>query len=212
MTADLQDLLARVADSVPPPPLLDGVRAQRRKHEHRRQAVGAVLAIGMLTGGASLGWQVHQTSAGNGRFGAAAGYEHIPGPRGWPSARLAPPITTPIDGYLGQDMHLDPLPTGYVPTIDAQHAYAICTEHGACNRNGGTVMTLASVTYRSHNVPLVNRIVWLVETGPSECGTPQRSSVNGVDVVLPSPVTRRCALVSIIDAATGNVPFITVDG
>ena len=217
MTADLHDLLTRVADSVPPPSLLDGVRARRRKSVHRLQAAGAVLTIGVLAGVGTVGWQVHRTNELNARFGAAAGYEHIPGPAGWPSGRLAPPILVPTDGFHGQDMHLDPLPAGYVPAIDAKRAYAICTEHGPCNRNGGAVMTLAMVTYDFGRHPSVRRVVWLGENGPSECsGVGGQAQAIGDATPTPAspqpPTTRQCTATITIDATTGEDLLDSADG
>ena len=211
MTADLHDLLSRVADSTPVPSLLDGVRARRHRAVRRRAAAASTTLL-VLAGGGAVGWRVHQGNEVNARFGAAAGWQHIAGPAGWPSGWLAPPVLVPTDGFHGQDMHLAPLPAGYVPTIDAAHAYAICTEHGPCNRNGGAVMTLAMVTYDFGHAPLVRRVVWLGENGPSDCTTPTEASLNGVPIVLPTPVMRRCTATITIDATTGEDLLDSADG
>ncbi|BEP12083.1 hypothetical protein acdb102_03940 [Acidothermaceae bacterium B102] len=217
MTTDLHDLLSRVADSAPVPSLLDGVRARRRHVARRRTTAGLAAAAVVVAGGGAVGWRVHQTDELTARFGAAAGYQHIRGPAGWPSGRLAPPITVPTDGFHGQDMHLEPLPAGYVPKVDAVQAYAICTEHGPCNRNGGAVMTLAMVTYDFGHEPVLRRVVWLGENGPSECSAAggQSAPRSGGTPTPASPVpptTRQCTATIAIDAATGAALFVSADG
>jgi hypothetical protein len=227
MTADtdLYDLLSRLADSAPVPPgLVEGALGRRRQVLRRRVAasVGAVAVLAGV-GGAVLEYsgRVEQTTA---RFGAAAGYQHIKGPHGWPSARLAPPVLVPTDGFHGQSMHLDPLPAGFVPKIDAERAYEVCTQGGLCGRRGGAVLTLADLSFAFPSPPIVHRVVWLVAIPPSDCSAAGGHAAPAGAVATSAPVlkqpdptpqiptTRRCTGVTTIDATTGTVLLTTADG
>jgi hypothetical protein len=220
MTTDLYDLLSLVADSATPPDLLGGVRARRRRVVRQRVAALATAATVVVAGATAVVTHTVPVHDQNAQFGVAAGYPHIKGPAGWPDARLAPPILVPTEGFHGQDMHLDPLPAGYAPAISAEQAYVSCTQGGVCNRNGGTVFTLADLSFAFPKPPLLHRVVWLAAVPPSDCSAgvadggvsaPAGATVDPAATPLP-PRTHRCVAVTTIDATTGQVLLNTADG
>jgi hypothetical protein len=221
---DLHDLLTRLAESAPVPPgLLEGAHVRRRQVLRRRAAgsVGAV-AVVVAVGGAVAGHAV-RVERTNAQFGVAAGYQHVKGPPGWPSARLAPPVLAPTQGFHGQSMHLDPLLAGFIPKITAERAYQVCTQRGVCGRRGGAVLTLADLSFSFPSPPIVHRVVWLVAIPASDCSAAGGHAIpaggeassspaaTGPGPTLPAPTTRRCTGVTTIDAATGTVLLNTAD-
>jgi hypothetical protein len=222
---DLHDLLTRLAESAPVPPgLLEGAHVRRRQVLRRRVAASVgVVAVVVGVGGAVVG-HAAQVDRTNTQFGVAAGYQHVKGPPGWPSARLAPPVLAPIEDFHGQPMHLDPLPAGFIPKMTAEQAYAVCTQRGVCGRSGGAVLTVADLSFTFPTPPIVHRVVWLVSIPPSDCSAAGGPSIPvggeasgltpapGPGATLSPPTTRRCTAVTTIDASSGKVLLNTADG
>lgn len=222
---DLHQLLTRLAESAPVPSgLLEGARIHRRQALRRRLAASVTAVTVVAASGAAIAGHAVQAGRTTGQFGAAAGYEHVKGPPGWPSARLAPPVLAATDGFHGQSMHLDPLPAGFEPKITAERAYAACTQQGLCGRSGGAVLTLADLSFSFPSPPIVHRVVWLVAILPSDCsaaGGQASPAVGDAFSATPGtaattkpqlPTTRRCVGVTTIDATTGAKLLTTSDG
>jgi hypothetical protein len=222
---DLHDLLTRLAESAPiPPGLLEGAHVRRRQVQRRRVVASVAVVAVAAAGGAPVVGHAVQAARTSTQFGAAAGFQHVKGPPGWPSARLAPPVLAPIDGFHGQSMHLDPLPAGFTPKLTAERAYAVCTQRGVCGRSGGAVLTLADLSFSFPSPPIVHRVVWLVAIPPSDCSAaggqalpagavaPTKTPASDTASTPQPPTTRRCVGVSTIDATTGAELLTTADG